>query len=74
MRQYYGNASPEDVLAEDEDDLYGAALGLWQFGRVRNPAEAKIRVYNPTFDQNAWHTSHTVIEIINDDMPFLVDS
>ncbi|MEO1249328.1 MAG: hypothetical protein AAFW76_05755, partial [Pseudomonadota bacterium] len=25
-------------------------------------------------DQNAWHTSHTVIEIINDDMPFLVDS
>ncbi len=74
VRQYYGNASPEDVLAEDEDDLYGAALGLWQFGRVRSPAEAKIRVYNPTFDQNAWHTSHTVIEIINDDMPFLVDS
>ncbi|MEM8917092.1 MAG: NAD-glutamate dehydrogenase, partial [Pseudomonadota bacterium] len=74
IRLYYGNASPEDVIAEDEDDLYGAALGLWQFGKQRDAANPKIRVYNPTFDQNSWHTSHTVIEIVNDDMPFLVDS
>src|SRR5262249_32612615 len=32
------------------------------------------RVYNPTFEQHGWQSPHTAIEIVSDDMPFLVDS
>src|SRR3712207_5961966 len=35
---------------------------------------AKLRVYNPRFEEHGWQTTHTVVEMVNDDMPFLVDS
>ncbi|WP_366653882.1 NAD-glutamate dehydrogenase [Fodinicurvata sp. EGI_FJ10296] len=73
IRAYYRHVPPDDILVERADDLYGAALGLMQFGARRGP-EPSIRVFNPTYDASGWHTSHTVVEVINDDMPFLVDS
>jgi len=33
-----------------------------------------VRAYNPTREQHGWQSTHTVVEIVNDDMPFLVDS
>ncbi len=55
-------------------DLYGAALGLWRFARARSAGEPRVRVYNPTLEEHGWQSTHTVVEIVNDDMPFLVDS
>ncbi len=74
IRLYYKNVPPDDMLREEEDNLYGAALGLWQFSGTRKAGEPKIRVYNPQYDEHGWHAHHTVVEIVNDDMPFLVDS
>ena len=37
-------------------------------------ARASVRVFNPTIEEHGWQSTHTVIEIVNDDMPFLVDS
>ncbi|MFX8786199.1 hypothetical protein ABTM90_20465, partial [Acinetobacter baumannii] len=31
-------------------------------------------VYNPRLAEHGWASTHTVVEIVNDDMPFLVDS
>ena len=33
-----------------------------------------MRVYNPTRKSNGWASTHTIVEIVNDNMPFLVDS
>jgi glutamate dehydrogenase len=33
-----------------------------------------VRVYNPDRERDGWHSPHTVIEIVSDDMPFIVDS
>ncbi|MFO1350854.1 MAG: NAD-glutamate dehydrogenase [Gammaproteobacteria bacterium] len=38
------------------------------------PGQPAIRVYNPTPDEHGWRSTHTVVEIVTDDMPFLVDS
>ena len=38
------------------------------------PGEALVRVYNPTYEQHGWQSPHTAIDIVSDDMPFLVDS
>ena len=38
------------------------------------PGQPKIRVYNPRVEEHGWTSPHTVIEVVNDDMPFLVDS
>ena len=39
-----------------------------------SPGAAKVRVYNPTLAEHGWRSNHTAVEIVNDDMPFLVDS
>ncbi|HEX2164073.1 MAG TPA: NAD-glutamate dehydrogenase domain-containing protein, partial [Thermoanaerobaculia bacterium] len=73
-RRLYGSVTPEDVLATDEDDLVGAACSLWSLAARRTPGEARVRVFNPTLDEDGWETPHTVVEVVNDDMPFLVSS
>ena len=71
---YYANVPPSDMAQHDPEDLYGAAISMWTWGQSRTADAPKIRVYNPRYDQHGWHSPHTVIEIVNDDMPFLVDS
>ncbi|WP_353193847.1 NAD-glutamate dehydrogenase [Pandoraea pnomenusa] len=74
VRHYYGLADADDVVSRSVADLYGAAMAHWQLGQKFVSGEPRIRIYNPTLDQHGWHCNHTVVEIVNDDMPFLVDS
>jgi len=73
-RQYYGQVASEDLAERPLADLYGAALSHWHFARVFAGGAPKLRVYNPRLEEHGWQSTHTVIEIVNDDMPFLVDS
>ncbi len=74
LRQFYANVPPDDILSEKPDNLYGAALALWNHGQTRPLGVSKVRVYSPKPEEQGWKSSHTIVEIINDDMPFLVDS
>ena len=74
VNQFYDHVPPEDVVPRGADDLYGAALSLWQFAQEREPGKAKLRAFNPRLDAEGWRAGRTVVEIVNDDMPFLVDS
>jgi glutamate dehydrogenase len=71
VRAYYADAAPEDL---GELDLYGAALAHWQFLQRRRPGELKVHAYTPTLEEHGWQSTHSVVEIVTDDMPFLVDS
>ena len=55
-------------------DLYGLAVGELGFARRRRPGETKIRAYNPVFETHGWTSTHTAVEIVTDDRPFLIDS
>ena len=70
----YGRVAPEDILGLTTENLYGAALSCWKFLSQRSGGEPNVRVFNPKVEEHGWKSSHTVIEIINDDMPFLYDS
>ena len=72
--RYYRDVEAEDLAEREPADLYGAALSHWNFARKREPGHARIRVFNPTLEEHGWQSTHTIIEIVNDDMPFLVDS
>ncbi|MBI3156536.1 MAG: NAD-glutamate dehydrogenase [Burkholderiales bacterium] len=74
VRQYYRDVDAGDLAERAADDLYGAALSHWHFARSYPGGRPKLRVFNPRVDEHGWQSSHTVIEIVNDDMPFLVDS
>src|SRR5438128_1535439 len=74
VRRYFALVAPDDIIYAAFDTLLGGALSLWEFGARRQPGLAKVRIYNPTVQEHGWTLEHTVIEVINDDMPFLVDS
>src|SRR3990170_4158335 len=73
-RQLYRWVAPEDVAERDPLDLYGLALGHFNFARERALGTPKVRVYNPRFEDHGWQSTHTAVEIVTDDMPFLIDS
>ncbi|SFB79522.1 NAD-glutamate dehydrogenase [Streptomyces aidingensis] len=74
LQRYYLYAAPEDIQGRDPVDVYGAALTHCRLAAHRPQGTANVRVYTPTVDEMGWASSHTVVEVITDDMPFLVDS
>lgn len=74
VRQYYDWVAAEELEGRDPLDVYGAALSHWEFAGKREAGIEKIRVYTPDFERHGWESSKTVVEVVNDDMPFLVDS
>ncbi|MDP3705789.1 MAG: NAD-glutamate dehydrogenase [Legionellaceae bacterium] len=74
VRQFFGTVSLDDLNEWNIEDLYGAAVNFWSLIEQRDPGETKIRIYNPNDEQHGWQTTHTVVEVICDDMSFLVDS
>ncbi|MCH8505125.1 MAG: NAD-glutamate dehydrogenase, partial [Ectothiorhodospiraceae bacterium] len=74
VRQYYKRVAPEDLVERSDADLYGAAVSHWNLARRRRPDTPRVHVYNPDPEQHGWESSHTIIQITIDDVPFLVDS
>ena len=73
LETYYGSVDPEDMAARAPAELAGAALAHLKFAHTRR-GRALVRVFNPTLREDGYTSPHTVIEVVNDDMPFLVDS
>ena len=73
-RSYFSDLSTDDLTASPPEHLAAAALGHLEFARQRRPGSPSIRVFNPTEARDGWSSEHTVVEMVNDDMPFLVDS
>ncbi|MBO0767442.1 MAG: NAD-glutamate dehydrogenase [Solirubrobacterales bacterium] len=74
IRHYYRWLPEADLKANTQEDLYGAAIAHWNLAQQRNPGELKLRIYNPENERDGWSSPHTVLELVCDDMPFLVDS
>ncbi len=70
----YSNISSFDLSDRNDSDMYGATLSLWSSLNEHTDNEPVIHVFNPSVSRNGWKSSHTIIEIIVKDMPFLVDS
>lgn len=74
VRHYFRHVAPDEVIDTSPDTLLGAVLSLWEHAQTRLPGHARIRIFNPAVTTHGWSTPHTVMEVVNDDMPFLVDS
>jgi glutamate dehydrogenase len=70
----FGSAAPEDVIACEPGELAALAREAWAFLATRKPGAPKIRFESPAPSEGEQLNSISVIEILNDDMPFLVDS
>lgn len=75
LRYFYRHVAAEDISTRTEMDLYGAAMSQYKAASYRPQGTANIRVFTPTVAEHGWSAGgHTVVEVVTDDMPFLVDS
>ncbi|TVT05018.1 NAD-glutamate dehydrogenase [Amycolatopsis bartoniae] len=74
IRLYYRHLPAEEVLGDDPVDLVGAVRSHCQFAEQRVPGRPGVRLFNPTTSEDGWTRDATVVQIVTDDMPYLVDS
>ncbi|MGA9081153.1 MAG: NAD-glutamate dehydrogenase, partial [Pseudolabrys sp.] len=74
VAQLYGRSVPEDVVRYGADDIATLAEHAYDFIAERAPGAPKIRCETLPLAASGDRKSISVIEIVNDDMPFLVDS
>ena len=75
IARYYEQVDPEDLQERIAGrSLRRGALALELRPQARAAAMPRVRAFNPTIEEHGWQSKHTIVEIVNDDMPFLVDS
>ncbi|HEX3912885.1 MAG TPA: NAD-glutamate dehydrogenase [Steroidobacteraceae bacterium] len=73
LQGYFANVDTKDLAEHEPKELAGAALSHLMFAMQRGRT-ALVRVFNPTLREHGFVSAHTIIDVVNDDMPFLVDS
>ncbi len=74
IRLYYRYIPPEEVNDTDPVDLVGAVRSHRDLAARRVPGRPAVRVFNPDSDTDGWRTAGTVVQLVTDDMPYLVES
>ena len=72
-RRLYERVSDKDLAAAPAEQRAAGAVALLGFARRRLPGVAKVRVFNPTAAEHGFESRRTVVQVVNDDMPFLVE-
>ncbi len=73
LQEYLAHVEDADLEHRDPTQLAAAAVSHLQFASQRRRT-ALVRVFNPTLREHGYLSPHTIIDVVNDDMPFLVDS
>lgn len=76
LEEFFAPDAPVDLLTREPEELFAAGYALWQAAAKRKKDTAVVKVMGPRGTESAGtnQTRHTAILIVNDDMPFLVDS
>ena len=71
---FFGITTLAELRARQESDLLGSLLSGWRMLQQFDRADSKLQVFNPTVETHGWRSSHTVVQLLHADLPFLVDS
>jgi glutamate dehydrogenase len=75
LRRYFRHVAADDLVGREPADLAGAALSHRALAANRPQGTALVRVHTPGVEADGWSAGgNSVVEVIVDDMPFLVDS
>jgi len=72
--QFFGIISLDELTQRRLSDLAGCTLSAWRIIERFDPEHPEVRVYNPDYERHGWQSTHTAVEVLHHDLPFLVDS
>lgn len=73
ITRYFRHIPAED-LPTQVSDVFAIITAHQRLAMQRPQNTPKIRVFNPQTADDEWSSAATVVNIVNDDMPYLVDS
>ena len=75
IKAYYRHIAADDLADRTDVDLYAALASQFRLADNRPQGRANVHVFTPSHGDNGWSAGgHSVVEIVTDDMSFLVDS
>jgi len=74
LKYYFRRVPLDDIAREAPATLATIVSNQLDFLKIRLPGQTLTRVFNPNMETDGWESQHTIIEMLNDDMPFLVDT
>ena len=72
--QFFGIISLDELTQRRLSDLAGCTLSAWRLLERFEHGTPQVRVYNPDYERHGWQSTHTAVEVLHHDLPFLVDS
>jgi glutamate dehydrogenase len=74
LAAYYRHVAAEDILTRNPSQLSGLAFSHRRLAMKRSTGSALVRLYTPTSEADGWPAARSLVQIVTDDMPFLVTS
>ncbi|MBB2890769.1 NAD-glutamate dehydrogenase [Flexivirga oryzae] len=74
LERYYRHVADDDIVGYGPDRLRGTLLSHKELATDRAPGTTKVRIFHPTVESDGWSCPYAILQIVTDDMPFLVDS
>ncbi|GGB39387.1 NAD-glutamate dehydrogenase [Flexivirga endophytica] len=74
LERYYRHVADEDIVGYGPDRLVGTLESHKRLAADRAPGTTKLRISHPTVESDGWSCPFAILQIVTDDVPFLVDS
>ena len=73
-KAFYRQVPVDDIAGWTATELAEVAGSMCDWAEARKAGEHKVKAFTPDHKRDGWHIPHTVLQVVNDDMPFIVDS
>jgi glutamate dehydrogenase len=73
LRHYFRHVDALDVDERSVEELLGLVSSHYELARHRPSARATIAIRTPGRSDDGWTSGATMVQIVTDDRPFLVD-
>ncbi|MGB5323826.1 MAG: NAD-glutamate dehydrogenase domain-containing protein, partial [Pseudomonadales bacterium] len=71
---FYLNVPVDDLRERALEELVSQTLQAWKFIQSYDGKAPKIAIVNPDVESSNWQAGHTIVMVLQKDMPFLSDS
>lgn len=74
ITEMFQHASMRDLTEYELADMAGMVVTMWNSLQLKEDRKARIEVINPNVEEHEWQSQHTIVSILHDDVPFVIDS
>ena len=74
LAEYYRELPGVDVDGRTAAEMYAVAVTHLGFGKHRPPGRTLLRVFTPDTERDGWSSDRSILLLVADDAPFLVDT